>query len=192
MSGKMCPGRLRMAVDIVGGTLISYFSLSGAPLLDLNESAVGEYGSCDKFCSKKEKWLPVLYQVHRFNNIVSCHGGVWKINWYNEAAQQINNYAKIYSTDIVYNQYLTSNEILVHAVCACIKNPQNDQVSTMYMYQQEHMSHPKGGEGASDYLRVGCSTYVLGKVLKATLPYLERAAGVVHSRLLLYKPHCTS
>ena len=34
--------------------------------------------------------------------------------------------------------------------------------------------------------------YVLGEVLKATLPYLESAAGVVHSRLLLYKPHCTS
>ena len=34
--------------------------------------------------------------------------------------------------------------------------------------------------------------HVLGEVLnKTTLPYLERAAGVVHSRLLLYKPHCT-
>ena len=28
-----------MEVDIVGGTLVGYFSLSGAPLLDLSESA---------------------------------------------------------------------------------------------------------------------------------------------------------
>ena len=32
-----------MAVDIVGGTLVGYFSLSGAPLLDLSESAAREY-----------------------------------------------------------------------------------------------------------------------------------------------------
>ena len=32
-----------MAVDIVGGTLVGYFSLSGAPLLDLSESAVRDY-----------------------------------------------------------------------------------------------------------------------------------------------------
>jgi hypothetical protein len=35
----MCPGRLRMVVDIVGCTLVGYFLLSGAPLLDLYESA---------------------------------------------------------------------------------------------------------------------------------------------------------
>ena len=34
--------------------------------------------------------------------------------------------------------------------------------------------------------------YVLGEVLKITLPYLECAAYAVHSRLFLYKPHCTS
>ena len=32
-----------MAVDIVGGTLVGYFSLSGAPLLDLSESAGRDY-----------------------------------------------------------------------------------------------------------------------------------------------------
>ena len=32
-----------MAVDIVGGTLVGYFSLGGAPLLDLSESAVRDY-----------------------------------------------------------------------------------------------------------------------------------------------------
>ena len=36
------------------------------------------------------------------------------------------------------------------------------------------MSRPKGGEGASD-----CVSDVLGEVFKATLPYLERAAGAV-------------
>ena len=30
-------------MDIVGGTLIGYFSLSGAPLLDLNESAARDH-----------------------------------------------------------------------------------------------------------------------------------------------------
>jgi hypothetical protein len=39
----MCPGRLRMAVDIVRCTLVGYFSLSGAPLLDLSESTVRDY-----------------------------------------------------------------------------------------------------------------------------------------------------
>ena len=43
MTGKMCPGRLRMVADIVGSTLIGYFSLSGAPLLDLSESALRDY-----------------------------------------------------------------------------------------------------------------------------------------------------
>ena len=32
-----------MAVDIVGGTLIGYFSFSGAPPLDLSESAERDY-----------------------------------------------------------------------------------------------------------------------------------------------------
>ena len=32
-----------MAVDIVGSTLVGYFSLSGASLLDLSESAVRDY-----------------------------------------------------------------------------------------------------------------------------------------------------
>ena len=36
-----------MAVDIVGATLIGYFSLSGAPPLDLSESAVRDYCSGD-------------------------------------------------------------------------------------------------------------------------------------------------
>jgi hypothetical protein len=43
----MCPGRLRMAVDIVGCTLVGYFSLSGASLLDLKESAKRDYCSGD-------------------------------------------------------------------------------------------------------------------------------------------------
>ena len=36
-----------MVVDIVGGTLISYFSLSGAPLLDLSELFERDYCSGD-------------------------------------------------------------------------------------------------------------------------------------------------
>ena len=34
-----------MTVDIVGGTLIGYFSLGGAHLLDLSESAERDYCS---------------------------------------------------------------------------------------------------------------------------------------------------
>ena len=105
MSGKMCPRRLRIVVDIVERTLIGYFSLSGAPLLDLSELAVRDYYSGDY--NMRVKWLPVIYQHHTFSNIVSCHGGVWKINWYNEAAQQTS-HAKLYSTDIVH-QLLASN-----------------------------------------------------------------------------------
>ena len=32
-----------MVVDIEGGTLVGYFSLSGAPLLDLSELAARDY-----------------------------------------------------------------------------------------------------------------------------------------------------
>ena len=47
---------------------------------------------------------------------------------------------------------------------------------------QEHMSRPKGGEGASDFR--GLPTDVLDEVLKAVFPCLEHAAGAVHSRLV--------
>ena len=43
ITGKMCPGRLRIAVDVVGGTLTGYVPLGGAPLLDLCESADRDY-----------------------------------------------------------------------------------------------------------------------------------------------------
>ena len=42
-----------MAVDIVGGTLIGYFSLSGAPLLDLNDKLLGR-DYCFS-CAEREK-----------------------------------------------------------------------------------------------------------------------------------------
>ena len=39
----LCPGRPRIAVDIVGCILVGYLSLSGVPPLDLSESAVRDY-----------------------------------------------------------------------------------------------------------------------------------------------------
>ena len=47
---------------------------------------------------------------------------------------------------------------------------------------QEHMSRPKGSEGASDFR--GLPTDVLDEVLKAVFPCLEHTAGAVHSRLV--------
>ena len=65
--------------------------------------------------------------------------------------------------------------ISMHVYIALV--PIQDYVS------QERMNHQKGGGGTSDFCREG-PYYVLGEVLKTILPYLERAAGAVHSRLL--------
>ena len=50
------------------------------------------------------------------------------------------------------------------------------------------MSSPKGRKGASDFRMVAYGMIVLGKVLEAVFPYLERpylecVAGVVHSSI---------
>ena len=50
--------------------------------------------------------------------------------------------------------------------------------------EQEHMSCPKGSEGASEFHRVAHSMHVLGRVLKVVFPYLECAAHAIHSGLL--------
>ena len=51
------------------------------------------------------------------------------------------------------------------------------------------MSSSKGRKGASDFRMVAYGMIVLGKVLEAIFPYLERpylecVAGAVHSRLV--------
>ena len=72
---KMCPGRPRMAVNIIGCTLIGYFSLSGAFALNWCWLIRQDYTSFNSYCYTCKRF-PAVHQLHGFSNIDSCYGGV--------------------------------------------------------------------------------------------------------------------
>ena len=77
-------------------------------------------------------------------------------------------------------------------VIANITKQHNEERTDVHIPYQEHASHQKGCEGASDFHRVAHTRDVLGELLKAVFPYLERTADAMLNTRELINLVCVS
>ena len=68
MTGKMCPGRLRMTVDIVGCIRICHFLFSGEFLLNSSQLVVWDDSV---LYDKSSNTTTPIHQLHDLSNIIS-------------------------------------------------------------------------------------------------------------------------